>query len=215
MIIQWSHDSVAVGARGMTLNYLKQKSMSFVNANATVSHHKYVICLKQRRKIGYQNIADLSQERCAATAQFTYCGADMFKLLIINEIKSELNRYGAFFTCFSSRALHIEIANFLDDNSVILGFRTFMARGGAVLSIYSDNGTNFVSARNIVSVSHMGGIWELQIQSARIILEGLLKTHSHYLHDESLRSLMATSNLLIMKTNVILPPSGEFSKPDA
>ena len=158
MIIQWSHDSVALGARGMTLNYLKQKSMSIVNANAIVSHHKYVICLKQRRKIGYQKIVDLSQERCPATAQFTYCGADMFELLIINEIKSELNRYGAFFTCFSSRAVHIEIANVLDDDSVILGLHRFMARRGAVRSIYSDNGTNFVSGRNIVSVSHMGGI---------------------------------------------------------
>ena len=87
----------------------------------------------------------------------------------------------------------------------------------------------------------MGGVWERQIRSARTILEGLLKTHSHSLNDESLRTLMAEveliinsrpltvetisdskseiplspSNLLTMKTSVVMPPPGEFSKPDA
>ena len=87
----------------------------------------------------------------------------------------------------------------------------------------------------------MGGVWERQIQSARTILEGLLKTHSHSLNDESLRTLMAeveliinlrpatvetisdsksetplsSSNLSKMKTSVAMHPPGEFSKPGA
>ena len=86
----------------------------------------------------------------------------------------------------------------------------------------------------------MGGVWERQTQSARTILEGLLRTHSHSLNDESLRTLMAEvqliidsrpltvetindpkseiplspSNPLTMKTSVIMPPPGEFSKLD-
>ena len=36
MIIQWSHHSVAFGAKGMTLSYLKQKGIWTVNANAIV-----------------------------------------------------------------------------------------------------------------------------------------------------------------------------------
>ena len=68
-----------------------------------------------------------------------------------------------------------------------------------------------------------------------------MKTHSHSLNDESIRTLMAEveliinlrpltvetisdskseiplspSNLLTMKTSVVMPPPGEFSKPDA
>ena len=36
----------------------------------------------------------------------------------------------------------------------------------------------------------MGGVWERQVRSSRSILEGLLKTHSHSLHVESLVTLM-------------------------
>ena len=56
-----------------------------------------------------------------------------------------------------------------------------------------------------------------------------MKTHSHSLNDESIRTLMAEteldfeveveiplsqSNLLTMKTIVVVPPPGEFSKPE-
>ena len=274
MIIQWSHHSVAHGARGMTLNHLRQRGIWIVNANAIVRYliHKCVICRKLHGKMGYQKMADLPQEKCPEAALFTYCGVDMFGPLIIKERRSELKRYGALFTCFSSPAVHIEITNSLDADSSILALRRIMARRGTVRSIWSDNETNFVGAKNELQralkemkhdkiksflqgngaewilwhnnppgVSHMGGVWERQIQSARTILEGLLKTHSHSLNDESLRTLMAEveliinsrpltvetisgskseipvspSNLLIMKTSVVMSPPGEFSKLDA
>ena len=162
--------------------------------------------------------------------------------------------------------------NFLDADFFILALCRFMARRGTVRSVWSDNGTNFVGARNELQrafkeikhdniksslkengadwilwynnppgASHMGGVWERLIRSVRIILEGLLKTHSHSLNDESLRTLMAEvgliinsrpftmetisdskikippspSNILTMKTSVAMPQPGEISKPDA
>ena len=93
-------------------------------------------------------MADLPQEKSTEAVPFTYCGADMFGPLIIKERRSELKRYGALFTCFSSRAVHIEVTNSLDADSFILALRRFMARRGTVRSIWSDNGTNFVGARN-------------------------------------------------------------------
>ena len=88
--------------------------------------------------------------------------------------------------------------------------------------------------------SHMGGIWERQIRSARAILEGLLKTHSSSLNNENLKTLiteteeiidlspltvetlsdvnsempLSPSHFLTMKTDVILPPPGTFLRPD-
>ena len=102
MIIQWSHHSVAHGARGMTLNHLRQRGIWIVNANAIVRHviHKCVICRKLCGKMGYQKMADLPQERCTEAAPFTYCGVDMFGPLIIKERR--FKRCGALFTCFSS-----------------------------------------------------------------------------------------------------------------
>ena len=38
MIIQWSHHSVAHGARGMILNHLRQRDTWIVNVDAIVLH---------------------------------------------------------------------------------------------------------------------------------------------------------------------------------
>ena len=83
-------------------------------------------------------------------------------------------------------------------------------------------------------------IWECQIQSARSILFALLKTHGHSLNDEGSRILAAEteaiinsrpltaeslsdvnnkislspSNLLTIKSDVIMPPPGVFNRPD-
>ena len=111
-----------------------------------------------------------------------------------------------------------------------------------IKSFLQENGADWILwHNNPPGASHMGEVWERQIRSARIILERLLKTHSHSFNDESLRTMMAEveliinsrpltvetisdskseiplspSILLIMKTSVIMPPPGEFSKPDA
>ena len=216
-------------------------------------------------------MADLPVKRSMEAPSFTYCGVDMFGPYLIKERRSQLKRYGALFTCFSCRAIHMEITNALDTDSFILALRRFMARRGAVRSIWSDNGTNFVGTRNELqqgfkemnhnkiknflrekgadwidwhhnppAASHMGGAWERQIRTARNILEGLLRTHSLSLNDESFRTLMtevelivnsrpltvetlndtnsptriSPSNLLTLKSNVVMTPPGEFSHPD-
>ena len=41
-------------------------------------------------------------------------------------------------------------------------------------------------SRNAPAASHMGGVWERQIRSARSILESLLRNHGTCLKDESL-----------------------------
>ena len=95
-------------------------------------------------------------------------------------------------------------------------------------------------SRNAPAASHMGGVWERQIRSARSILALLLKNHGTCLKDESLHTLMteveaiinsrtltmetisdpqsltplSPSNLLTMKSRVIMPPPGSFVRPD-
>ena len=59
-----------------------------------------------------------------------------------------LKRYAALFTCFSSRAVHIEITNTIDADSFIMALHRFLVRRGSVWSIWLDNGTNFIGASN-------------------------------------------------------------------
>ena len=90
---------------------------------------------------------------------------------------------------------------------------------------------------NPPTASHMGGVWETQIRTARGILNALVKTHVKSLDDKSLHALLveveavvnsrpmttetisdvnsdiplSPANLLTMKSKVILPPPGCFS----
>ena len=81
-------------------------------------------------------------------ALFTHCGVDMFGPFIIRERRSSRKRYCALFTCFASRAVHIEEICTMEIDSFIQTLCRFMARQGMVRSIRSDNGANFVGTDN-------------------------------------------------------------------
>ena len=110
-----------------------------------------------------------------------------------------------------------------------------------VKNFWQENGADWIDwHQNPAAASHMGGLWECQIQTARNISEELLQTHSLSLNNESLGTLMAEvelivnsrpltvetlndansptpislSNLLTLKSSRVMPPPGEFSPPD-
>ena len=94
--------------------------------------------------------------------------------------------------------------------------------------------------RNLPAASHMGDVWERQIRSTCAILLSLLKTHGKSLGEESLLTLvtetegilnsrplatetisgptsdilLSPSNILTMKSKVVMPPLGNFRIPD-
>lgn len=92
---------------------------------------------------------------------------------------------------------------------------------------------------NPPAASHMGGVWERQIRTVRRILATLLHEHTGRLDDESLHTLLcevesiinsrpltvissdvkdplplSPSQILTMKTSVVLPPPGQFQHND-
>ena len=93
---------------------------------------------------------------------------------------------------------------------------------------------------NTPKASHMGGAWECQIRTVRKVLDSLLSQCSTGLDDDSLRTLMyeaaaivnsrpltaetvsdplslnplTPNQLLTMKTDLILPPPGNFESSD-
>ena len=92
---------------------------------------------------------------------------------------------------------------------------------------------------NPPAASHMGGVWERQIRTVRRILATLLLEHTGRLDDESLYTLLcevesiinsrpltvissdvkdplplSPSQILTMKTSVVLPPPGQFQHND-
>ena len=101
-------------------------------------------------------------------------------------------------------------------------------------SLQDHGGDRITWKRNPPAASHMSGICERHIRSARAILNSLLQTHGHSLDEQSLHTLMtetetiinyrvndgqspkpiSPNNILTMKTKVVMPPPGIFQKPD-
>ena len=148
MIVRQCHEKVQHGGRGFTINEVRRSGYWVINCNAFVRHliWKCVTCKLLRGKTSGQMMADLPQDRLEATPPFTICGVDYFGPFVIKEGRKEIKRYGALFTCFHSRAVHIEASNTLDTDSFIQALRRFISRRGNVRTIRCDNGTNFVGA---------------------------------------------------------------------
>ena len=109
---------------------------------------KCVFCRRNYSRPNEQKMADLPKNRISPAPPFTYTDVDYFGPFIIKERRKEVKRYGSLFMCLVSRAVHIEVASSLESNSFILALRRFIARRGPVREMRSDNGTNFVGARN-------------------------------------------------------------------
>ena len=65
---------------------------------------------------------------------------------MVKDDRKEVKKYGALYTCLSSRAIHIEVVHSLSTDSFILGLRDFIGRRRIVRMIRSDNRTSFIDA---------------------------------------------------------------------
>ena len=107
------------------------------------------------------------------------------------------------FTCFSSSAVHLEVAFGLDTSSFLNAFYRMVGHMGVPEEIVSDNGTNFISANKElqdalkgVSVQklqedtshhgvkwyfnpplspHFGGVFEAMIKAAKLAINAQVK----------------------------------------
>lgn len=105
-------------------------------------------CRKLRGRSQDQKMADLPFDRVDPALPFSYCRVDYFGPFCIKEGRKELKKYGVIFTCFTSRAVHLEIANTLDMDSFINALRRFLCLCGPVRQIRLDRGTIFIGAQN-------------------------------------------------------------------
>ena len=98
-----------------------------------------------------QLMADLPECRVAATEKpFKYCGVDYLGPFAYRQLRSDCKARGILFTCLCTRYIHVEIVTSLDLNSFLLAFSRFTNLRGAVDTMYSDNGSTFVVAADIL-----------------------------------------------------------------
>ena len=218
LIIGHFHKRVKHQGKGMTMNEIRSHGLWILGLNGAVASHIYkcVPCRRQRRPTEGQKMANLPEDRVESTPPFTYCGMDCFGPFTIKEGRKELKRYAVIFTCMSSRAVHIEQLDDMTTDAFINALRCFTAIRGPVQQLRSDQGSNFVGARNELSIamneldneriqsyltknrcefvmnvpysSHWGGVWERQIRTTRSILNTVLNDYKGRLDTSSLRT---------------------------
>lgn len=131
---------------------------------------------------------------------FAYVGVDYFGPMMVKVGRNSAKRWVALFTCLTIRAVHMEVVQSLSTHSCVMAFRRFIARRGAPLEVYSDNGTCFVGASrrlkkeireinekcaatftnartswifNPPAAPHMGGLWERMVRSVKTAMQAL------------------------------------------
>ena len=166
-------------------------------------------------------MSDLPEERLeSGNPPFCYTGVDCFGPFLIKVGRKEVKRYCCIFTCLNTRAVHLEKLDTMETDSFVDAFNRFVARRGVPKKMWSDNGTNFVGGRtemqrasklkvdrhavrrdvewhfNPPGASHMGGIWERLIRTARKVLLGLIGNNCR-LSDEGLQTLFCEVKMII------------------
>lgn len=136
--------------------------------------------------------------------------------------RSNTKRWIALFTCLTIRAVHVEVAFDLSTQSCIACIRRFVARRGAPVEIYSDNGRNFIGAQRVLKeqvariyedaavtftnaqtkwlfippyTPHMGGSWERLVRSIKVAMRSLPQERK--LDDDALHTMAVEAEAIV------------------
>lgn len=112
-------------------------------------------CRRYSRSKMQQFMGDLPRNRVVGIRAFINCGVDYAGPIAVRACKGRGYRsvkgYIAVFVCLATKAIHLECVSDMTTDAFLAAFKRFTARRGAVSNIYSDNGTNFVGANNILN----------------------------------------------------------------
>ena len=150
LVIRHFHQRTGHQGRARTHAGIRSSGYWIVNGSSLIGHHisKCVTCRKLRASPQQQVMAELPTDRFEQVPPFTFSAVDYFGPFYIKEGRKEMKRYGVLFTCMASRAIHLEIATSLTTDSFLNAYRRFVCRRGPIQQLRSDQGTNFVGAKN-------------------------------------------------------------------
>lgn len=111
-----------------------------------------ITCQKVTAQIGTQMMGNLPKARISQTRAFLHTGVDFagpIKVLPrVGRGQKSMKCWIAVFVCFTTKAVHLELVTELSTAAFMAALRRFVSRRGKPQVMYSDEGTNFVGARN-------------------------------------------------------------------
>ncbi|XP_072384547.1 uncharacterized protein [Diabrotica undecimpunctata] len=109
-------------------------------------------CYRFNAQVASQIMANLPRERVQIARPFINVGVDFggpFPIKTSKLKRAPLTKaYMAVFVCLATRAVHVELISSLSTEAFLLTLKRFIARRGNPSIIFSDNGTNFLVAKN-------------------------------------------------------------------
>lgn len=112
--------------------------------------HQCLKCYRSKPTTINQFMGDLPRARVTVSRPFSRTGVDYFGPVYIRPAprRPAVKAYVALFICLCTKAVHLELVTDLSTDRFLQALRRFVSRRGICTDIYSDNGTNFVGARN-------------------------------------------------------------------
>ncbi|XP_058449100.1 uncharacterized protein LOC131429066 [Malaya genurostris] len=224
LLLDWYHRKYLHANRETVVNEVRQRF--HVSNLRTVVRRMAKECQTCRNKNTFPTMprmAPLPEARLTSFVRpFTYVGLDYFGPLPIKVGRSVAKRWVVLFTCLTVRAVHLEVAHSLSTEACKMAIRRFVARRGAPLEIYSDNGSNFQGASrdlldeirnmeqeladtstdahtnwifNPPSAPHFGGVWERLVRSIKVALGSLTTLRNP--DDETLLIILAEAESIV------------------
>lgn len=199
LLVRWYHAKNLHASTTLLLATIRSRFW-ITGGRRTVKNliHRCIICHRHRAKAAEQLMGQLPVSRVRPARPFSYVGVDYagpFNMKPnLPRSTTRLKGYIAVFVCMATKAIHLEVVSEMSAQAFIAALNRFCARRGTCNTIFSDNGTNFVGANNILSefvdiinqevpsqlaergiswkfipphAPHFGGLWEAGVKSVK------------------------------------------------
>ncbi|XP_058816702.1 uncharacterized protein LOC131679977 [Topomyia yanbarensis] len=225
LIIDWFHRRFRHANRETIVNEMRQRFEIFKLRSLVSKVSRSCAWCKINTVVPHSPpMAPLPKARLTPFVRpFTYVGLDYFGPILVKVGRSNVKRWIALFTCFTIRAIHMEVVHSLSTDSCVMAIRRFVSRRGAPAEIFSDNGTNFQGANkqlqkeiqertetlssvftntttrwnfNPPGAPHMGGVWERMVRSVKVAIGTILEA-SRKPDDETLETVIIEAEAMI------------------
>jgi len=207
-VIDWTHKHQLHPGTNSTEAAVRRR-IWIINGRNLIKQvvRKCVICTRQKAQTCRQMMAQLPTCRVTPNRPFAQCGVDYAGPV---SLKTQLSRgcrtykgWVALFICMATRAIHLELVTSLSTEAFMAAFVRFTSRRGTPKRMYSDQGTNFIGARNEMeaivqdrpvqerlaeqdiewvfnppSAPHFGGLWEAGVKSMKTHLVKTVGQHN-------------------------------------
>lgn len=179
LLIRAEHERLLHAGPKLLLSSLNQKFW-IVNGLLAIKKitHKCIICFRQKATVAKQLMGSLPAGRVTASRPFEKVGVDFagpIEVKLSRVRKSVIGKgYICVFVCFTTKAVHLELASDLTTDTFLACLKRFIARRGLPREIHCDNASTFRCAGSqlaelyklLASQSHQNRVFEFTSELA-------------------------------------------------